>query len=80
MNNCFNCKFKQMLTYPVYGFDYPFCKEQLALIRNEFKKCPKFQANWIFKIFGDRTPRVNNDPLVGGCEVELPKKPKKDLK
>ena len=78
MNNCFNCKFKRVVTYPVYCFDYPFCEEQLARIINEYKECPKFKASLIFKLFGDRTPRRNTEPLVGGCEPEeLPKQPKK---
>ena len=64
IDNCYNCKHKKIyLTNALQG-----CKKQHAWIRAPRKSCPKFEGSFKFKIFGDQSPFLRTEKLVGGCE------------
>ena len=67
-NNCFNCKYQEDATHYIYSKTDSWCKKQRAWIYAPFRTCPKFRRSlWSF-LFGDRTPFIRTEKLVGGCE------------
>ena len=47
-----------------------YCKKQHAWIFAPLRKCPKFEISFWSRIFGDRTPFIRTEKLVGGCEED----------
>ena len=43
-------------------------KKQYAWILAPLRTCPKFEASFWAKVLGDRTPYIQTEKLVGGCE------------
>lgn len=69
-NNCYNCKYKiDTASYP-YSRTNNYCKKQHAWIHSPLRICPKFEVSFWAKLFGDRTPYIQTEKLVGGCEED----------
>lgn len=68
--NCYNCKYRQDIScYPFKKTD-EWCKKQKAYIYKPRKECPKFKIKLKSRLFGDQSPYVRMEPLVGGCEED----------
>lgn len=74
-HNCYNCKYKIDMIYPLTTRDY--CKKQHSWINSPLRICPKFKASLWAVLLGDRTPYIQTEKLVGGCEEEKRKHLKK---
>lgn len=68
--NCYNCKYKVDAIRNPFAKALYYCKKQKAWIHKPLKTCPKFEIKLRSKIFGNQSPYIRTEPLVGGCEED----------
>ena len=67
-SNCYNCKYKADVRFNPYKKSDKWCKRQRAWIWSPLKTCPLFKRNFKSWLFGDLSPKIRMEKLVGGCE------------
>ena len=68
--NCYNCKRRRVVKYNPYKKSNYWCKKQNAWIHKPLKECPIFEISFCSRLFGDQTPFIRTEKLVGGCEED----------